>query len=166
MSDVNKRDIRVGVFVDVANIHAAATEQMSGKLDYEKLMSHILGNKYKLFRAIAYAVKFSDDIENWIHTIEGFGYEVRSKEPTELPDGKRKANWDVDLCLDVVEMIDLIDMVIIVSGDGDFVRLVNWCQHKGRIVKVYGVKGSVNRTLSEVCNQFVSIGPDFLLQEK
>ena len=164
MSEQNRRDIRVGIFVDVANIHAAVSEYMSSKLDYKKLMDHILANKYKLFRAIAYAVKFSDDIDNWIHTVGGFGYEVKSKEPTELPGGRRKANWDIDLCLDVVEMIELIDMIVLVSGDGDFVRLVRWCQHKGRIVKVYGVEGSVSRSLIEICNQFVPIGPNFLLE--
>lgn len=162
------RDFRIGVYVDVANIHAAINEYFKHKLDYQKLINHALknpnGGDYKLFRAIVYAVKFGDEIDKWISSISKFGFEARYKEPTSLPGGKRKADWDIGICMDIVRTLELIDMVVLVSGDGDFIPLVQWCQDRGRIVKVYGVERSTSRKLIDACDVFQPIDSRFFLE--
>ena len=160
------KDLKVGVFVDAANIYASCGTAFNRKIDYEKLLAFAVGEN-RLFRAIIYAVKHGD-MNSWESALKYMGYEVRTKEPVRYSDGNSKADWDVQICMDIVQMVDghCIDMPVIASGDGDFIPLVRWCQSKGRPVMVIGVEGSTNRELKEVADVFIPIGPNQLRQEQ
>ena len=166
-----KRDLRIGVFVDAANIHACTYERYKKKVDYKKLLE-IAVKEHNLYRAIVYAVKHprrgpdgqeKSGIDSWITLLESFGFEVKTKEPVIYSDGKSKADWDIELCMDVVRMIDSIDIVMIISGDGDFIPLVRWCQSRGKIVRVIGVENSTNQELKKSVDSYDPINETMLM---
>jgi uncharacterized LabA/DUF88 family protein len=157
-------DRRVGVFVDSANIHASAQGAFNKKVRYEKLLELAVGNN-KLYRAIIYAVRHEsvnaeNTVSHWQTRMEQFGYEVRMKDIQRWGDGRTKADWDVGLTMDVVRMLDQIDEVILVSGDGDFVPLVRYCQSNGRIVRVISVENSTNSELKNITDYYYPINDD------
>ena len=169
-----QKDLRVGVFVDAANVHISASSTFNGRrIDYEKLLNLALTDpldpkvKYNLCRALVYAVRHSsadDDLETtkkkmykWETALSYMGYEVKTKDVVHYGDGRSKADWDIQITIDIVRMIDMIDMVVLISGDGDFLPLVNWCQGKGRVVRVISVEPNTNRKLKETADVFTPI---------
>lgn len=153
------RDYRVGVFVDAANTYICTAKTFNNrKIDYRKMMDFVIG-KNNLMRAIIYAVKHGEDkdMSKWCKALNRIGFEVRFKEVSRYGDGNSKADWDVDICMDVVRMINRLDMVVIVSGDGDFVPLVRWCKEQGCIVRIVGVEQSTARKLKEEADIFTPI---------
>jgi uncharacterized LabA/DUF88 family protein len=160
-----RRDLRVGVFVDAANVHACAWDKFKRRVDYRKLLEFAVG-RHNLYRALVYAVEHGDRMDSWTVSLESFGYEVSSKKPTRYSDGRTKADWDMELAVDVFRMLDSIDMVVIISGDGDFIPLVRLCQSRGKIVRVIGVEDSTNSELKTIVDAYDPISADILMPER
>lgn len=160
-----RRDLRVGVFVDAANVHACTWESFKRRMDYKKLLEFAVG-RHNLYRARVYAVEHGERMDSWMQWLESFGYEVSSKKPTRYGDGRTKADWDMELAVDVFRMLESIDMVVIVSGDGDFIPLVRLCQSRGKIVRVIGVEGSTNAELKGIVDAYDPITTDLLMPER
>jgi uncharacterized LabA/DUF88 family protein len=156
----SRRGFRTGVFVDNVNLYVACRDQFGRTPNHAVILKTALADNV-LFRAIAYGVRLNDGIERWRAALERFGYEVREKEPH-----NGKADWDVDMVVDVWRMIDNIDMVVLVSGDGDFTALIHRCHELGKIVRVIGVDGRTSGLLVEACDEFVPITEDMLLAKK
>ena len=72
--------------------------------------------------------------------------------------GEIKANFDVELAIDVVTMADRLDVVCLVSGDGDFHRMVEQVQAKGVRVEVIAFKSSTAGELRAVADEFIDFG--------
>ncbi len=160
-----RRHLRTGIFVDGSNINLSVQHTLGGRLDYRKLMDFALGD-YDLYRAIVYAARIGDKMEGWKTAVQDCGFEVRIKDPVTFPDGTRKADWDVGLVMDVVRMIDSIDVVALVSGDGDFMPLVRWAQDRGKIVQVIAVSRNTNAQLRELADEFKPIEVSLLLSPR
>ena len=160
------RGYRVGVFLDGSNINGGFKQLYGAHADYEKVLAKVLmGNK--LHRAIAYAVRLGD-MERWIKFMGHLGFEVKTKEPIRREDDSVKADWDLGICLDVVHQVLLgsVDAVVLLSGDGDFVDLIKWCQARGVVVIVAGVSPTTAVAVKETADQFISLGPEFVLAKK
>lgn len=156
----NRRGFKVGVFVDNVNLYLACNETYDAPPNHALILKAALSDNH-LFRAIAYGVRFGAGIDKWRTVLEKYGYEVKEKEPRH-----GKADWDVSLVVDVWRMIEHIDMVVIVSGDGDFVDLVHRCHELGKVVRVIGVPGLTSGALIEACDEFVPVTKDMLLNRK
>ena len=154
------RGFRVGVFVDNVNLHVACREHFGGTLNHALLLKRAVDDN-ELFRAIAYGVRLGDGIDRWRVALEKFGYEIKEKPPKD-----HKADWDAAIVVDVWRIVNQVDMVVIVSGDGDFVPLVKHCQDLGRIVKVMGVLGCTAQALIEAADEFVPVTEELLLKPK
>jgi uncharacterized LabA/DUF88 family protein len=66
-----------------------------------------------------------------------------------------KANADMDLAIDAVLQARNLDRIVILTGDGDFIRLVTALQNMGCRVDVIGFN-NVSRELREVADSFMS----------
>lgn len=152
---------RVGVFVDVPNIMYAA-ERLRAKIDYAKLLDFLVRGR-ELVRASAYA-PISDDpqtpleTQKFVQPFLGRGYSMVTKPLKRYADGSIKANFDVELAIDVLTMSDRLDIVILVSGDSDFRRLVELVASKGVRVEVVAFGESTAVELRAAADEYVDIG--------
>ena len=151
---------RVAVFVDVPNIMYAA-ERERVVLDYGKVLDFIIGNR-EMVRASAYA-PISDDPDEKLETqkfVQPFvdlGYRIVTKPLKRYANGSIKANFDVELAIDVLTMSDRLDIVVLMSGDGDFRRLVELVESKGVRVEVVAFGPSTAAELRTVADEYTDL---------
>ena len=86
------------------------------------------------------------------------GLELRMKDLQIFGDGLKKADWDVGMAVDAIRMASFLDVVILVTGDGDFVPLVDYLKWGlGRLVEVAAFHRSASGKLQEAADKFVNI---------
>jgi len=154
---------RVGIFIDVQNMFYAAKHLYGSKLNFARLLDYVARGR-PLSRAIAYIVKTPEiDQSNFITMLRSNGYEVRVKDLKQRPDGSAKGDWDMGLALDALAMSEKLDVVAIVSGDGDFVELVNHLKARGVRVEVYSFPYSTAEELRHAATDYFQMGPEVVL---
>jgi uncharacterized LabA/DUF88 family protein len=116
-------DVRVGVFIDVANLAGAARRLHGGAVDFRKLLATVLGGR-RLVEARAYAIDKGGGFDGFAKALRAAGYRVCAKKPKVFPDGQVKADWDIGICVDALTLATKVDVVVLGSGDGDFTPLV------------------------------------------
>ncbi len=151
---------RVGIFVDVPNIVYAA-ERIGVSIDFGKLL-HYLSRGRELVRASAYA-PISDDPQQRLETqkfVQPFvhrGYRIVTKPLKRFSDGTMKGNFDVELAMDILTMSERLDIISLVSGDGDFSRLVEIVGSKGLRVEVVAFGTSTSADLRAICDDYIDV---------
>jgi len=174
-------DQRVGIFVDVSNLYHSVKNLYNGRVNYKQLIKHLVGNR-KLIRAVAYVIK-TEDMQReasrqggapphaqgrserpapaeaaFFDALERAGMELRSKDLQVYPGGFKKGDWDVGLAVDAIRMADLFDVIILVTGDGDFVPLVEYLHFgKGASVEVAAFSRSASGRLKESADHFINL---------
>lgn len=157
---------RVAVFVDVQNMFYSAKTLHQSKIDYRKLLDGILRGR-QLVRAIAYVVQKADvDQSSFLEALRRSGYEVKEKELTIREDGTSKGDWKVEIALDAIALEPRMDCMVLVSGDGDFVPLVQVLNTRGCRTEVVSFERSTSNQLMRVCHQFITIDQDVLFKEE
>jgi len=151
---------RVGVFVDAANIELAC-DRLRARIDWRKLLDFLTEGR-QLVRAIAYSPVHDDpgvslETQRFAEPFMNKGFRVVTKPLKRFADGSIKANVDIEMALDIMEMLDRLDVVCLVSGDGDFQRLVEVVQMKGVRVEVIGVGTSTASQLRNAGDRYVDI---------
>ncbi|RMG46749.1 MAG: NYN domain-containing protein [Acidobacteria bacterium] len=147
---------RVGVFVDVQNMFYGAREK-NARLDFEALLEAATAGR-RLVRAVAYLVEAPDINQSaFIHLLETKAYEVKRKPLKIRPDRSMKGNWDLEMALDALTTARHLDVVVLVTGDGDFVPLVRALKLQGKRVEVYGFRRSTAPDLRQAADRFHQI---------
>ena len=150
---------RVGVFVDVANLlYSARTLRMT--IDFGKLLDFLRGNR-RLVRAHAYCPTSPQpgDDQMFLQAVKGLGYRITTKNYKTFASGAKKADMDLDLCMDVVRLVDggAVDCIVLVSGDGDFIPMLDYCSDHGVRVEVVAFDESMSATLRQSCDLFINL---------
>lgn len=150
---------RVGVFVDVANLlYSARTLRMA--VDFGKLLDFLRGNR-RLVRAHAYCPTSPQpgDEQMFLQAVKGLGYRITTKNYKTFSSGAKKADLDLDLCMDVVRLVDgrAVDCVVLVSGDSDFMPMLDYCSDHGVRVEVAAFDEAMSATLRQSCDLFVNL---------
>lgn len=157
---------RIGVFVDVQNMFYSAKLLYQSKVDYGKLLREIVGNR-QLVRAIAYIVQKSDVNQSGFHeALTRFGYELKIKELKVRPDNTTKGSWDVGIAIDSILLAPKLDTVVLVTGDGDFVPLVEALKAQGCRVEVVSFDRSTASELIKAADQYIPISDNLIFKEK
>lgn len=151
---------RVGIFVDAANIELAC-DRLRARFDWSKIMAMLTQNR-QLVRAISYAPVHEDlnvslETQRFAEPFLGRGYKVVTKPLKRFQDGSVKANVDIEIAVDVLEMLDRLDVVCLVSGDGDFQYLVEAVQKKGVRVEVIAVGASTATNLRNAADHYIDL---------
>lgn len=151
---------RVGIFVDAANIELAC-DRLRARFDWSKIMAMLTQNR-QLVRAISYAPVHEDlnvslETQRFAEPFLGRGYKVVTKPLKRFNDGTVKANVDIEIAVDVLEMLDRLDVVCLVSGDGDFQYLVEAVQKKGVRVEVIAVGASTATNLRNAADHYIDL---------
>jgi len=150
---------RVGVFLDVQNIYHSAKNLYKARVNFNELITSLASGR-SIIRSVAYVVKSETALgeESFFEALRKNGIELRLKELQIYPDGTKKADWDVGLAVDAIRMANFLDVIILVTGDGDFVPLVEYLKWgMGRQVEVAAFERTASGRLKEVADRFIAI---------
>lgn len=160
-------DQRVAVFIDVQNLYYSARHLFSAHVDFAKVVTVGVEDR-KLIRAIAYVVRTeSEDEKPFLEALESRGLETRERDLQVFYGGAKKADWDVGITIDCVRICDMVDAVILVSGDGDFAPLVEYLKQRGRQVEVMAFRKTTSAKIVEMADIFTDLSEaDVLIHAK
>jgi len=163
---------RVGVFIDVQNLYHSAKNLYKARVNFKELLKHVVGNR-KLIRSIAYVVRADTTETNETHpkttrgtsseatffdALEQAGIQLRMKDIQIFTGGAKKADWDVGMAVDAIRMSEFLDVVILITGDGDFIPLVDYLKWgKGRVVEVAAFSRTASSKIKEQAERFIAI---------
>ncbi len=151
---------RIGVFVDVSNMYYSAKAMYQKKVNFKAVLEAAVGDR-NLIRAIAYVIQADIPEEsNFFEALEHIGFEVKAKELQVFYGGNKKGDWDVGIAMDTIKLAPKVDVVVLVSGDGDFVPLVEYLQSLGQKVEVVAFGRSAAGKLQEKADRFVDLDQD------
>lgn len=160
MKQVKHPDQRVGVFVDASNMYFSSQNLFKKNVDFKSILEQGVAGR-KLIRAFVYVVESDNKKEEgFFEALEKQGYEVRSKPLQVFHSGAKKGDWDVGLTIDVVRLLPLLDTVVLVSGDGDYVDLLDYLRGHGRRTEVIAFKQTTSNRLIEEADEFIDISSD------
>lgn len=155
---------RVGVFCDAANLSASARREFGSKLDYRALLEHVLDARPRAC-ALAFLVHEGDEgaWQGFSRSLRDGGWELREKRPKVRADGSRKADWDMGIAVEILDAQDDLDVVVLCSGDGDFLPLVKWLQRHKKRVEVAAFRASADEALLQAADTFWPLDGRFRL---
>ena len=155
---------KVAILVDVQNVYYTCKEKYRQHFDYNHFW-YVATQGREVIKANAYAIASQDPKQRQFHHIlRGIGFEVQLKPFIQRRDGSAKGDWDVGITLDAIELAEQADVIVLVSGDGDFELLVERIKQRfNKKVEVYGVPRLTAQSLIDVASQFVPIEQDLLL---
>ena len=163
-------DQRVGVFIDVQNLYYSAKNLFGQKVNFGNIVSEAVAGR-KLIRAIAYVVRTETKEETpFFEALYNLGIETREKDLQVFSTGMKKADWDVGLTVDAIRLAQSLDAVVIVSGDGDYLPLVEYLQKSaGKQVEVVAFGDTTSSRLIEATDDFIDLGKEkekFLIADR
>src|SRR3989344_2342476 len=158
MTVIKHKAQRVGIFIDTQNIYHSAKNLHHAKANFGAILKDSVDGRV-LIRAMAYVVTTESGEESaFFGALEKAGIEIRSKPLQVFLGGAKKADWDVGLAVDAISMAPKIDSVILLSGDGDYVPLVEYLQNThGCQVEVVSFGKSSSARLIEACDDFIDL---------
>ncbi|MFH1246594.1 MAG: NYN domain-containing protein [Candidatus Liptonbacteria bacterium] len=150
---------RVGIFVDVQNLYHSAKNLYHGRVNYQELIKHVVGDR-ELIRTMAYVVRSETAVgeAQFFEALQKAGMELRLKDLQIYGDGMKKADWDVGMAVDAIRMAPFLDVIVLITGDGDFIPLVDYLKWgMGRLVEVAAFDHSTNGKLKEAADKFTAL---------
>ena len=158
---VHFKDQRIGIFVDVQNMYYSAKNLYNAKVNFAQILKAAVGDR-SLIRAIAYVIKADiKEEQNFFDALEKIGFEVKAKDLQIFAGGAKKGDWDIGLAMDTIELAPKLDTIVIVSGDGDYVPLIQHLRHAlGCRIEVIAFGKSSSSLLREECDSFIDLELD------
>ncbi|MDP2344683.1 MAG: NYN domain-containing protein [Deltaproteobacteria bacterium] len=157
---------RVGVFVDDANLSASARRDLGNRVDYRSLLEALIDGRPKGC-AVCFVVDNPDSPTGkhsaFVHSLRDQGWDVREKRVKVRGDGSRKADWDMGMAMEILDVINDVDVVVLGSGDGDFVPLVKRLQRLHKRVEVAAFRASTDEALIAAADAFLGLDGRFRL---
>lgn len=157
-TNLSNQHQRVGVFVDAQNMYHSAKNLYHAKVNFKKVLEQA-ANGRQLIRAFIYVIKTESGEEKaFIEALEKGGYEIKIKDLQVFSGGAKKADWDVGMAIDAVILADKIDVAVLITGDGDFVPLVDYLRvNKGLKVEVVSFARSTSGKLKEAVDVYTDL---------
>lgn len=156
-----KKEQRVGVFVDVQNMYYSAKNLYNSKVNFKTILRTAVDNR-KLIRAIAYVIKADiKEEKNFFEALRNIGFEVKSKDLQVFFGGSKKGDWDIGIAMDAIELAPKLDAIVLVSGDGDFIPLLQHLKRAmGCRVEVIAFGKSCSSKLVDESDDFLDLDKD------
>ena len=157
MTVIKHKEQRVGVFIDTQNLYHSARNLYKARVNFGAVLKDAVAGR-KLVRAVAYVITTeAGDEKNFFEALIKLGIETKTKDLQVFSGGAKKADWDVGLAVDTIKMASRLDCVVIASGDGDFVPLVEYLQVLGVQVEVISFSKSTSSKLRETADGFFDL---------
>jgi len=161
---------RVGLLVDIQNLYYSARVLYQKKVNFEAILKTAMGER-QLIRAFAYGVRTEEGLEEkFLEALTTAGYDVKTKDLQIFPDGTKKGDWDVGIAVDAIKLSKNLDVIVLASGDGDYLPLVEYLQSTtGCRVEVIAFAESSSAKLMDAVDSFTNMSEDkrkFLIANK
>ena len=158
---IKHKEQRVGVLVDVSNMYHSAKNLYKKRVNFKEVLKDAVADR-KLIRATAYVIKTETEEESYFfEALSQQGFEVRMKDLQIFAGGAKKADWDVGITVDAIKLAPKLDVVILVTGDGDYVPLVNYLQNTtGCLVEIMAFRQTASSRLIEEADDFINLSED------
>jgi uncharacterized protein (TIGR00288 family) len=148
---------RVAVFIDTANLYHSAKNLYGARVNFNEILKKAI-DKRNFVRALAYVVRTKTGEEkSFVEALKKIGIEIREKELQEYPDGLKKGDWDVGITVDAIRISPSVDVIVLVSGDGDFFQLVEYLKNQGKRVEVMAFGRTASTKLKEIADEFIDL---------
>ena len=156
MAIIKHKNQRVGIFIDTQNLYHSAKNLYKARVNFSAIVKEALAGR-QLIRAIAYVITTETGEEkNFLEALEKAGIETKAKPLQVFFGGAKKADWDVGMAVDAIKFSPKLDVVVIVSGDGDFVPLVEYLKAQSQ-VEVIAFGKSSSTQLREIADDFLDL---------
>lgn len=157
MAIIKHADQRVAVFIDTQNLYHSAKNIYKSKVNFGEIVKTAVGER-KLVRAVAYVVTTeSGEEQAFFDALAKVGIEAKTKDLQIFFGGAKKADWDVGLAIDAIKMASKLDAIVLATGDGDFVPLVEYIKAQGCQVEVITFGRSASARLKEAADEFIDM---------
>ncbi len=157
MAIVKHADQRVGVFIDAQNLYHGAKNLFNARVNFANLLKDAVAGRH-LVRAIAYVITTeSGEEKGFFEALEKIGIETKTKDLQIFYGGAKKADWDVGIAVDAIKLAPKLDVIILASGDGDYVPLVEYLKAQAQ-VEVLAFGKNTSGKLREVVDDFIDLG--------
>jgi uncharacterized protein (TIGR00288 family) len=148
---------RVAIFIDTANLYHSAKNLYGAKVNFKEVLKKAVAQR-NFIRALAYVIRTKTGEEkSFIEALRKMGIEIREKELQEYPGGLKKGDWDVGITVDAIRISPSVDVVVLVSGDGDFLQLVEYLKNQGKRVEVMAFGRTASAKLKEIADEFIDL---------
>jgi uncharacterized protein (TIGR00288 family) len=156
---IKHKEQRVGILVDVSNMYHSAKNLYNRKVNFKEILNRAVADR-KLIRATAYAIRTENKEESpFIEALDQQGFEVKMKDLQIFAGGSKKADWDVGIAIDAIKLADKLDVIVLVSGDGDYLPLVSYLQNnKGCLVEIMAFRKTCSSRLIEEADDYIDLG--------
>lgn len=161
MSVIKHPAQRVGVFIDTQNLYHSAKHLYKARVNFANVLKEAVAGR-TLVRAVAYVISTESGEEKaFFEALTKIGIETKVKDLQVFYGGAKKADWDVGLAIDAVTIAPKLDTIILVTGDGDFVPLVEYLtMNEGCQVEAMSFGRSSSTKLKEVVHEFIDMSED------
>lgn len=160
---------RIAILIDVQNLYHSARNLYQARVNFREILRQAVRGRI-LIRAFGYVVRTKTGEEKpFFDALTKLGIETRIRDLQEYFDGLKKADWDVGITVDAIRIAPSVDTIVLCSGDGDFLQLIEYLENQGKRVEVMAFGRSASAKLKEVADEFIDLERDadkFLLQNK
>ena len=148
---------RVGVLIDVQNLYHSAKNLYKARVNFKEILKLAISQR-SLIRTFAYVVRTKTGEEKpFFEALTKLGIETRVKDLQEFYGGLKKADWDVGIVIDAVRIAPDVDALVLVSGDGDFIPLLEYLKNQGKRAEVIAFGRSASLKLQEAADEFIDL---------
>jgi uncharacterized LabA/DUF88 family protein len=148
---------RVGFFVDIQNLYYTARNVYNARVNFSAVLKDAVGDR-PLVRAIAYGIKADmPEEDTFFDALKRAGLEVKLKELQSFYGGAKKGDWDVGIVMDIIKLNPKLDTVVLASGDGDYIPLLEYLQVIGQRVELVSFGKSTSSKMRELVDSYVDL---------
>ena len=168
MSIIKHKSQRVAVLIDVQNMYHSAKNLFHSRVNFNEILKSAVGGR-QLIRAIAYVIRTeSGEEKNFFEALTKMGVETKVKDLQIFAGGVKKADWDVGMAVDAISLSEKVDALVLVTGDGDFVPLVEFLKGGRAQAEIMAFGRSTSQKLKEAADDFTDLGEDqkYLIKSK
>ena len=161
MAIIKHKSQRVGIFIDTQNLYHSAKNLYKAKVNFGNVVKEALAGR-QLIRAVAYVIRTETEEEKgFFEALNKLGIETKIKDIRIFAGGAKKADWDIGMAIDAIAMSEKLDAVVLATGDGDFVPLVEYLKYtQGTQVEVIAFGKSAATSLREAVDDFTDMCED------
>ena len=157
MGVIRHPEQRVAILIDTQNLYHSAKNLYHSKVNFGAVVKTALGNR-KLIRAVSYVVNTEGGEESaFFEALEKVGIEIKTKDLQIFYGGAKKADWDVGMAVDAIKLAHKVDAIVLVTGDGDFIPLVEYVKSQGCQVEAITFGRSASGKLRETVDDFIDM---------
>src|SRR3989338_7094713 len=155
-----KAEQRVGLFVDVQNLYYTARNVYNARVNFNSILKDAVGDR-PLVRSITYGIRAQmPEEQSFFDALNKAGFEVKLKDLQSFYGGTKKGYWDVGIVMDIIKLIPKLDVVVLASGDGDYIPLLEYLQVLGVRVELVSFGKSTSSKMREIVDYYLDLDTD------